>query len=297
MTTLPTAAKRRASRLSGHEARARLLSGLPVSERRLALSGVSTSVLEGGGGSPVVLLHGPAGYAAHWMGLIPGLVATHRVVAPDLPGHGASEIRDGRLDEGRMLDWLDALIERTCTVPPVVVGALAGGAIAMRFAIERGARVRRLVLIDTFGLAPLEPAPEMAQALQAFLARPDPDTHERLWQFCAFDLKRLQQREGARWQPFEAYTLDRARTPSVQQAVGRVLELFAFPPIPPADLARLALPVDLVWGRHDRATPLAVAEAAGRRYGWPLHVIEDSNDDPAVEQPQAVLRALTAALA
>jgi pimeloyl-ACP methyl ester carboxylesterase len=44
------------------------------------------------------------------------------------------------------------------------------------------------------------------------------------------------------------------------------------------------------------ATPLRVAEEAGARYGWPLHVIEDAADDPPIEQPEAFLRALHAAL-
>jgi hypothetical protein len=52
---------------AGADARERLLAALPVTERRLQLAGVSTAVLEGGAGPPVVLLHGPSGYAAHWM--------------------------------------------------------------------------------------------------------------------------------------------------------------------------------------------------------------------------------------
>ena len=44
---------------AGERARERLLAGLPVTERRLRLAGVSTAVLEGGDGPPVVLLHGP----------------------------------------------------------------------------------------------------------------------------------------------------------------------------------------------------------------------------------------------
>ena len=111
----------------GEGARQRLLADMPVTERRLQLAGVSTAVLEGGSGPPVVLLHGPSGYAAHWMGVIPGLVATHRVIAPDLPGHGASEVEGGPLDAGRVLEWLGALIERTCMSPPA-----AGRAIARR---------------------------------------------------------------------------------------------------------------------------------------------------------------------
>jgi pimeloyl-ACP methyl ester carboxylesterase len=65
--------------------------------------------------------------------------------------------------------------------------------------------------------------------------------------------------------------------------------------IPPTALARIAVPTTLIWGRHDLATPLRIAEAASARYGWPLHVIEHAADDPPVEQPEALLRALRAA--
>lgn len=82
----------------------------------------------------VILLHGPGGHAAHWMRLIPALVTTHRVVVPDLPGHGASESGDGSLDTDRMLAWRAALIGQTCAAPPTVIGRLAGGALAARFA-------------------------------------------------------------------------------------------------------------------------------------------------------------------
>ena len=49
---------------SGETLRKRLLAGIPVTERRFRLAGVSTAVLEGGDGPPIVLLHGPGEYAA-----------------------------------------------------------------------------------------------------------------------------------------------------------------------------------------------------------------------------------------
>jgi pimeloyl-ACP methyl ester carboxylesterase len=281
---------------AGARARRELLALIPVTERRLQLAGISTAVLEGGGGPPLVLLHGPAGYAAHWMRAIPGLVATHRVVAPDLPGHGASGLGDGPLDAERVLAWLAELIDRTCAAPPALVGQLLGGAIAARFASRYPDRVSRLVLIDTFGLSAFRPAREFSLALSAFLAQPTEQTHERLWRQCAFDLDGLRQRMGQRWQPFAAYNLDRIRTPHVQAAMQALLRLFESP-IAPDDLARIAVPVTLIWGRHDRATPLAVAETASASYRWPLHVIDDANDDPPIEQPEALLRVLRLALA
>ena len=99
--------------------RERLLAGVPVSERRLEVAGVSTAVLEGGAGPAVVLLHGPGANAAHWMRVVPQLVGTHRVIAPDLPGQGASELtRAGQLDRDRVVAWMSELIERTSPEPP-----------------------------------------------------------------------------------------------------------------------------------------------------------------------------------
>jgi pimeloyl-ACP methyl ester carboxylesterase len=283
--------------LQGEEARKRLLADLPVTERRLLLAGISTAVLEGGDGPPVVLLHGPMANATHWMGIIPGLAATHRVIVPDLPGHGGSEVTgEGRIESGRVMEWLGALIEQNCETSPALVGQLLGGAIAARYASEHSRRLRRLVLVDSFGLRPFQPAPEFGLALSNFLAEPTERTHTDLWHHCAFNLEALRQRMGERWQPFEAYNLDRARTPSVQAAVATLMEHFGVPAISTSDLARITVPTTLIWGSHDRATPLEVAKEASARFGWPLHVIENCNDDPPVEQPEELLRALHVAL-
>ncbi|HLT89942.1 MAG TPA: alpha/beta hydrolase [Woeseiaceae bacterium] len=280
-----------ASTIPSSDLRHSLLAGLPVAERRMTLANLHTAVLECGDGPPMLLLHGPAASAAHWMQVIPSLVATHRVIAPDLPGHGASQA-DGALDAGRVLSWLGELIDLTCESPPVIVGQLSGGAIAARFAAGHGEEIRRLVLVDTFGLCPFQPAPGFGEAVMRYLSEPSTDTHWALWQHCAFDLGRLHRRMGSLWAAFEAYNVDRARAPGAHEAVGALMESFALQAIEPGELAGIRVPVSLVWGRHDRATPLSVAEAASARYGWPLHVIEESADDPPVEQPEAFVRVL-----
>lgn len=295
-TTMEERGRRAAGEAAGANARERLLDGLPVVERRLQLAGISTAVLEGGAGEPVVLLHGPGEYAATWMRIIPDLVRTHRVIAPDLPGHGASEVTSGSLDADRVLLWLGELIESTCASPPALVGQILGGAIAASFAAARSDRLARLVLADALGLAPFEPAPEFALALSDFMARPDEDTHDRLWRRCAFDLDAMRDRMGESWNMRKAYNLDRARMPSVQAALHALMGEFGMPAIPETDLARIAVPTTLVWGRHDLATGLEIAGAASARYGWPLLVIEDAGADAAIEQPEAFLEALRIAL-
>ena len=275
--------------------RALLLSGLPVTERRLQVAGVSTAVLEGGAGAPILLLHGPGDFAGMWMRVIPDLVTTHRVVAPDLPGHGASELVDGRLDADGLRAWLSGLIERTCPSPPVLVGHVLGGAIGARFAMNHGDRLSGLVLVDSLGLARFRPAPMFALTMLAFLTRPTDRTYTRFMRQCSFDLDGLRHDLGPRWEPFLAYSLERARGPNAKIA-GRLFREFGIPSIPPDDLARIAVPTTLIWGRHDRANRLRIARDASARYGWPLHVIENCADDPPRDQPLVFLEALRMAL-
>jgi pimeloyl-ACP methyl ester carboxylesterase len=278
--------------LTGTDARERLLSEIPIPERAIELAGISTTLLEGGSGAPVVLLHGPGAFAGHWMHVLPDLVATHRVVAPDLPGHGSS-VASVALGADRVLAWLGELIDRTCPEPPTLVGHALGGAIAARFACEHGDRIERLVLVDSLGLTDFEPAPAFGRALHEYVVEPTAATHDALWGYCAADLGRLRERMGETWEPFRAYNVDRARTPSVSAALDALMEAF-LPAIPPEELARIPAPTTLIWGRDDLATPLQVAEAASTRYGWQLQVIEDCADDPAIEQPEAFMAALRA---
>lgn len=278
-----------------NEPREQLLEGIPVTERRLELAGVSTALLEGGDGPPLVLLHGPGESGAKWLRVMPDLVRRHRVVAPDLPAHANSEVPDGRLDAERVHDWLDELIERTCSSPPVLLGHVLGGAIAARFAVESGDRLSRLVLVDSLGLGRFRPAPRFAVGLLGYQARPSERSYERFMRQCSFDLDGLREQMGERWDPFVAYNLELARGPSAK-AAGRLFRTLGPPRIPQQDLARITVPTTLIWGRHDRALRLRIAEAASDRYGWPLHVIENCADDPPRDQPEAFLLALSASM-
>jgi pimeloyl-ACP methyl ester carboxylesterase len=261
----------------------------------LQVAGVSTAVLEGGAGPPILLLRGPGDFAGIWMRVIPDLVTTHRVVAPDLPGHGSSELVDGRLDADGLRAWLSGLIERTCPSPPVLVGHVLGGAIGARFAVNHGDRLSRLVLVDSLGLASFRPAPKFALTMLAFLMRPTDRTFTRFMRQCSFDLDGLHQELGPRWEPFLAYSVELARGPGAKIA-GRLFREFGIPRIPADDLARIPVPTTLIWGRQDRANRLRIAQDASARYGWPLHVIENCADDPPRDQPRAFLEALRMAL-
>jgi pimeloyl-ACP methyl ester carboxylesterase len=282
-------------RAIGDDARRQLLAGAPVRERRLDLAGVSTAVLEGGDGPPVVLLHGQGGWAGMWLPVVADLVRTSRVVAPDLPGLGASEVPDGPPDAARVLAWLGELIEHTCPAPPALVGASLGASIAARFAIAHPDRLSRLALVGAGSLGRFRPAPGVVLAMIGFIARPGERTRDRFLRQVTVDPARVRALMGDRWEASQAYNLDRARTPSVRAANRRLLRELGTKTIPPQELARIAVPTTLIWGRHDRVMRLRIAEEASARYGWPLHVIEDAGHF-SIEQPEPFRAALRAAL-
>ncbi len=74
------------------------------------------------------------------------------------------------------------------------------------------------------------------------------------------------------------------------------MQEFGLPAIPPSVLERIDTPTTLIWGRHDRATPLAVAQEASKQYGWSLDIIDDAADDPTLEQPESFLYCLRRAM-
>jgi pimeloyl-ACP methyl ester carboxylesterase len=268
--------------------------GEEVNERRLDLdlAGVSTAVLEGGDGPPVVLLHGQGGWAGMWLPVAADLVRTHRVIAPDLPGLGASTVPEGPPDAARVLAWLGALTERTCPEPPAIVGASLGASIAARFAIAHPDRLSRLVLVDAGSLARFRPAPGVLLALVRFLARPTERTQQGFLRQVAVDPARARALLGS---DAQAYGLELARTPSVRAANRRLLRELGTRAIPAEQLAGIAVPTTLVWGRQDRVMRLRIAEEASARYGWPLEVIEDAGH-LSIERPEAFRAALRSAL-
>ena len=270
--------------------RAQLLAGLSITERRIDAAGISTALIEAGSGPDMVLLHGPGEYAAGWSEVLEALAARHHVIVPDLPGHGESEAT-GDLGAEQVISWLDDVIAATCPHPPAVVGRVLGGAIAMRHAADHGDRVGRLVLVSTLGLSAFDPAPPFGEALHRYFADPTVETHGRLMQYCVSDADALRGRLGERWSAYADYAVDRLQQPARMATVGALIAEFG-EEIPSDVLSSISVPTTLIWGRQDLATPLRVAEAASRAFGWPLHVVENAADDPALEQPAAFVAVL-----
>lgn len=119
--------------------------------RRIDVGGVTLHVEDSGQGRPVLLLHGWPDSARVWRHQVPALVAHgFRVVAPDLPGLGRSDLPGDpaayriRTVAGQLVALLDTLgIDRAA-----VVGHDFGAAVAWVLAMTAPDRVERLAVLS-----------------------------------------------------------------------------------------------------------------------------------------------------
>ncbi|MBL1076969.1 alpha/beta fold hydrolase [Nocardia sp. 2] len=106
--------------------------------------------------TPLVLLHGAGADSAliSYAGVLTSFAPHRRVVAPDLPGYGASALPPGAVpDIGWYVDWVEHLC-RAMGLDRIDLGGLSlGGFIALQTALDRPGLVRRLVLINPAGLS------------------------------------------------------------------------------------------------------------------------------------------------
>jgi pimeloyl-ACP methyl ester carboxylesterase len=120
--------------------------------RHVSLHGHDLAFEHTGSGPVVVLVHGMAGSSATWRRLVPALEPTATVVAPDLPGHGASERAGGDATLGSYASCIRDLLVASGHERATVVGQSLGGGIAMQFAYQFPERCERLVLVGSGGL-------------------------------------------------------------------------------------------------------------------------------------------------
>jgi pimeloyl-ACP methyl ester carboxylesterase len=117
-----------------------------------ALHGHDLSYVDVGTGPAVLFIHGLLGSHQHWRHLIRTLAADHRLIAPDLFGHGASAKPLGDYSLGSHAATLRDLLDRLEIAQVSLVGHSLGGGIAMQFGYLFPERVKRLVLVSSGGL-------------------------------------------------------------------------------------------------------------------------------------------------
>jgi len=127
---------------------------LPGLEERFAeVKGVRMRYFLGGEGPPLILVHGLGGAAANWTELVPLLVRRHRLLVPDLPGHGGSTALPAVAGLEPFADRVALVAEREGMLPAPVVGHSLGGMVVLRMALRQPDDVPALVLAAAAGLS------------------------------------------------------------------------------------------------------------------------------------------------
>ncbi len=198
---------------------------------------------------PILLIHGLGARASDWSTMIPALArGGYHVYALDLLGYGRSARPvDGDFslsgEEQVVLHFMDAVHLQQADV----AGWSMGGWIAMKFALDHPARVRRLLLYDSAGLyMPVDfPLglfnPSTPAELDALIDRIEPRHHIlHIPSFAVEGLLHMKQKDA--W--------------IVNASLGSMLdghEILDF------RVHALKMPVLLVWGNEDKLTPLSGA--------------------------------------
>src|SRR5262249_14571894 len=147
--------------------------------RTVSVDGMTIAYRALGEGPPLLLLHGWPTSSFLWRKVMPALAsAGNRVLAPDLPGFGASDkplgIRYGFGFFDGVLDRFLAALGLGDAVVGLVVHDL-GGPLGVHWALERPARLGKLALLNTLLY------PEFSETVLAFIRDLlEPSTRERL---------------------------------------------------------------------------------------------------------------------
>lgn len=127
----------------------------------VALSVIDVGPLNQAGRGTIVCVHGAAGRAIQWQKQIDVLATDYRVVAPDLRGHGQSQVPDSAYSlEEFLWDLTQVLSALQVAEPFILMAHSFGGPIAMTFAAANPQRVSKLILIATGPRMKLQPLQE-----------------------------------------------------------------------------------------------------------------------------------------
>jgi pimeloyl-ACP methyl ester carboxylesterase len=97
----------------------------------------------------VVLIHGNAESSIVWYAWLPRMAQEFRVIRPDLPGLGRSRIPAGfEWSLPSLAGFVAHVLDKAGVDSAHIIGAKAGGTIAMQFAADYPARTRTLVVVS-----------------------------------------------------------------------------------------------------------------------------------------------------
>jgi pimeloyl-ACP methyl ester carboxylesterase len=268
--------------------------------KSVTIHGNDVSYLELGEGPVLLLVHGMAGNCENWREVIEPLAHRHTVIAPDLPGHGASAPGGGGdysiagLASG-LRDLMLALGHDRATL----VGHSLGGGVVMQLAYQFPEMAERLVLVSSGGLGP-----EVSPVLRA-AALPGADLFiaataragERVGSAVGRGLSAIGLRPNADMSEVArgyASLSDPERRAAFLATVRAVVGTGG-QRVDATDRLYLAeaLPVLIVWGARDPIIPVRHGEDAHNAIpGSRLEIFEDVGHLPQLESPGRFIAAL-----
>jgi pimeloyl-ACP methyl ester carboxylesterase len=247
--------------------------------------GIELAYDDQGTGRAVVLLHGYPFNRSMWRPQIVELKGFCRVIAPDLRGHGESQVAPATIEAmARDVEALMTALE----IPNATIGGLSmGGYVALAFYRLFPLRVRELVLADTRASVDTE------EGKQARAKQKERALRKGMNGIADDLLAKL----------FAPSTL--AKHPEVvEQVRGMIIRTnpegaaAALTAMAERDdqttfLSRILCPTLIICGRNDTITPLQDSELIQREIaGAKLVVIEDAGHVSNLDQPEQFNRAL-----
>jgi pimeloyl-ACP methyl ester carboxylesterase len=263
-------------------------------QRELDWRGTRLGYAVGGKGPPLVLVHGLGGTIENWRALAPSLAARHRVLVPDLPGHGSSGLLPEARDVDSLADAILGVVDAEGAADAVWVGHSLGGVVALRAAALRPDAVRGLVLAAAAGIGS---ASRAAHITLAFLGTAKPGrliapyrnslAHSRLGRRAVFGWWGAADPDALEPELAEAFLVGPAHHTDTRQA-GRAL--LASDPRP--ELDRVTCPCVCLWGASDNWVRPEDGMEYARRLRAPLRTIAGCGHLLIGERPDVCLAAI-----
>src|SRR4051812_44127697 len=268
-------------------------------ERRATVKGVALRYFVAGAGPPVILVHGLGGAARNWAAVAPALAARHRVLVPDLPGHGGSAALPALPNLAPFAEVVNRIAAREDALPAVLAGHSLGGLVAVRHALRYPDDTTRIVLLGSAGISSSTRRTEAVLALTTLL-----QPGRRLAPFASWISKTPFRRRlfFGGWGARDAGALPPALVRALLEDVPLHTDVAGAARALVRDDVRALLhgvrcPALVVSGTRDVQVPVEDAFEYARRLGAPLRLIADCGHLLIVERPDACVDAILAAAA
>jgi len=123
-----------------------------MKEEKIFVEGILTNYKTGGKGENFLILHGWGGSSDSWKKVIQILEKKFKVVCPDFPGFGKSQLPPKPWALEDFANWLKNFTETLKLENFYLLGHSFGGRVAVKFSLSFPERVKTLILVDSAGI-------------------------------------------------------------------------------------------------------------------------------------------------